>query len=78
MFVARLEQLPSRDRFVMLWRRQDAWGSVGPFGAVLLLNDALAFIDDEPAFWIRMLCPLITTVRLSQPRIIVKTASYLA
>jgi len=51
--VARLKPLPSSDRFEVLWWRRDAWGPAGPFGAVLSLDDALAFIADEPAFWIR-------------------------
>ena len=51
--VARLKLLPSNDRFEVLWRRRDAWGPAGPFGAVLPLDDALAFIANEPAFWIR-------------------------
>lgn len=51
--VARLKPLPSRNRFEVLWWRRDAWGHAGPFGAVLPLDDALAFIADEPAFWIR-------------------------
>ena len=51
--VARLKPLPSSSHFEVLWWRRDAWGPAGPFGAVLLLDDALAFIADEPAFWIR-------------------------
>lgn len=51
--VARLKPLPSSDRFEALWWRHDAWGPAGPFGAVLPLDDALAFIAAEPAFWIR-------------------------
>ena len=51
--VARLKLLPSGDRFEVLWRRRDAWGPAGPFGAVLPLDEALAFIADQPAFWIR-------------------------
>jgi hypothetical protein len=51
--VARLRPLPSRDRVEVLWWRRDAWGPAGPFGAVLPLDDALAFIASEPAFWIR-------------------------
>ncbi len=51
--VARLKPLPSGDCLEVLWWRRDAWGSVGPFGAVLPLDDALAFIAAEPAFWIR-------------------------
>ena len=51
--VARLKPLPSGDRVEVLWWRRDAWGSAGPFGAVLPLDDALAFIATEPAFWIR-------------------------
>jgi len=51
--VARLKPLPTSDSFEVLWWRRDAWGPAGPFGAVLPLDDALAFIADEPAFWIR-------------------------
>ena len=51
--VARLRPLPSGGHFEVLWWRRDAWGSAGPFGAVLPLGDALAFIASEPAFWIR-------------------------
>ena len=51
--VARLKPLPSSDRIEVLWWRRDAWGPAGPFGAVLPLDDALAFIAAEPAFWIR-------------------------
>ena len=51
--VARLRPLPSGDRVEVLWWRRDAWGPAGPFGAVLGLDDALAFIASEPAFWIR-------------------------
>ncbi len=51
--VARLKPLPPGDRLEVLWRRRDAWGPAGPFGAVLPLDDALAFIASEPAFWIR-------------------------
>ncbi len=51
--VARLKPLPSGDRLEVLWWRRDAWGPAGPFGAVLPLDDALAFIASEPAFWIR-------------------------
>ncbi len=51
--VARLGPLAERDRVEVLWWRRDAWGPAGTFGAVLDLDDALAFIADEPAFWIR-------------------------
>jgi len=51
--VARLKPLPSGDRLEVLWWRRDAWRPAGPFGAVLPLDDALAFIASEPAFWIR-------------------------
>ncbi len=51
--VARLKLLPSEDRVEVLWWRRDAWGPAGPFGAVLPLSGALAFIASEPAFWIR-------------------------
>jgi hypothetical protein len=33
--------------------RRDAWGPAGTFGAVFDLDNALAFVADEPAFWIR-------------------------
>ncbi len=51
--VARLKPLPSSDQLQVLWWRRDAWGPAGPFGAVFNLDDALAFIASEPAFWIR-------------------------
>jgi antitoxin (DNA-binding transcriptional repressor) of toxin-antitoxin stability system len=51
--VARLKPLPSGERVEVLRRRRDAWGPAGPFGAVLPLDDALAFIASEAAFWIR-------------------------
>ncbi len=51
--VARPRLMPSGDgRFEVLWWRREAWGRAGPFGAVLPLDDALAFIASEPAFWI--------------------------
>lgn len=50
--IARLKPLSSGDRLEMLWWRRDAWEPVGPFGAVLALDDALAFTAAEPAFWI--------------------------
>jgi hypothetical protein len=37
---------------VLRWRR-GAWGPAGPFGASFGIEDALAFIASEPAFWIR-------------------------
>jgi len=51
--VARLRPLPPGDRLEVLWWRRGGWGPGGPFGAVLTLDDALAFIASEPAFWIR-------------------------
>ncbi len=51
--VARLKPMPQDARFEVLWWRRDAWGSAGPFGAGLSLNDALKFIASEPPFWIR-------------------------
>jgi hypothetical protein len=50
--VARLRPLGEGDRVEVLWWRRDAWGPAGTFGAVFDLDDALAFIADEPAFWI--------------------------
>ncbi len=51
--VARLKPLPGGDRVEVLWWRRGAWGPAGPFGASFGLDDALAFIASEPAFWIR-------------------------
>jgi hypothetical protein len=51
--MAQLKPLPSGDRVEVLWWRRDAWGPAGPFGAVLPITDALAFVAAEPAFWIR-------------------------
>jgi hypothetical protein len=51
--VARLRPLAERDRVEVLWWRRDAWGPAGTFGAGFDLDDARAFIADEPAFWIR-------------------------
>ena len=51
--VACLRPLGEGDRVEVLWWRRDAWGLAGNFGAVFDLDDALAFIADEPAFWIR-------------------------
>jgi hypothetical protein len=51
--VARLHPLVDAQRVeVPSWRRE-RWRPVGSFGAVFDLNEALAFIADEPAFWIR-------------------------
>lgn len=46
--VARRKLMPSGERYEVLWRRREAWGSAGPFGAVLGLDDAPAFIASEP------------------------------
>ena len=51
--VARLKPLPGADRVEVLCWRRAAWGPAGPFGASFGLDDALAFIAAEPAFWIR-------------------------
>ncbi|MCM8738565.1 hypothetical protein M5E06_31085 [Azospirillum sp. A1-3] len=51
--VARLRPLGETNRVEVLWWRREAWGPAGPFGAVFDLDEALAFIADEPAFWIR-------------------------
>jgi len=51
--VARLRPLPDHGLFEVLWWRRDAWGPAGPFGAVLPLDEALAFIASETHFWIR-------------------------
>ena len=50
--VVRLKPLPFSDRFEVLRYYRDAWGHTGPFGAILQFDEALAFIADEPAFWI--------------------------
>lgn len=51
--VARLRPCRGGERVEILWWRRDVWGPVGAFGAVFELNEALAFITDEPAFWTR-------------------------
>jgi hypothetical protein len=51
--VARLKPLPEGDRVEVLCWRRDAWGPASPFGASFNLDDALAFIASEPAFWVR-------------------------
>lgn len=51
--VARLRSQGNGQQVEVLWRRRGAWGSVGHVGAVFDLDEALAFIADEPAFWIR-------------------------
>ena len=51
--LARLKPLPEGERFEVLCWRRGAWGSAGPFGASFGLDDALAFIASEPAFWVR-------------------------
>lgn len=51
--VARLRPVGDGDRVEILWWRREAWGPVGMFGTVLGLEEALAFIADESAFWIR-------------------------
>ena len=51
--VARLRPLADSNWVEVLWWRRGAWGPAGTFGAVFDLDDALAFIADEPTFWIR-------------------------
>ena len=51
--VARLKPMPASARYEVLCWRRETWRPTGAFGAVLGLNDALAFIAAEPAFWIR-------------------------
>ena len=51
--IARLRPLAESNRVEVLWLRRDAWGPAGTFGAVFDLDNALAFVADEPAFWIR-------------------------
>ena len=51
--VARLKPLPENGRVEVLWWRRRTWGPAGPFGASFRIDDALAFIASEPAFWIR-------------------------
>lgn len=51
--VARLRPCGDGGRMEILRWQRGGWGSVGAFGAVLDLDEALAFIPDEPAFWIR-------------------------
>ncbi len=51
--IARLRPQGNAQRVEVLWWRRDAWGGGGHFGAMFDLDEALAFIADEPAFWIR-------------------------
>ena len=51
--IARLRHLAESNRVEVLWWRRDAWGPAETFGAVFDLDNALAFVADEPAFWIR-------------------------
>lgn len=51
--VARLKPLPEGDHVEVLWWRPGTWGPAGPFGASFGLDDTLAFVASEPAFWIR-------------------------
>jgi hypothetical protein len=51
--IARLRPTSADDMVEVLWWRRKRWGPFGPFGrTVLPLNDALALIASEPAFWI--------------------------
>ncbi len=50
--IARLKPMPTSERYEVLWWRREAWRPTGSFGAVLDLDDALAFIASEAAFWI--------------------------
>ena len=45
--------MPSGDTLEVLWWRRGAWSPAGPFGVVLDIDDALNFIAEQPAFWIR-------------------------
>ena len=51
--IARLRPTGKEDTVQVLWWRRDAWAPAGTFGAVFDLDNALAFVADEPAFWIR-------------------------
>jgi hypothetical protein len=51
--VARLCPTGDSDEVEIFWWRREAWGPVGPFGAVMHLDDALDFICEEGFFWIR-------------------------
>lgn len=51
--VARLRPADQDDFFEVLWWRREAWGDIGAFPTILSLDDALDFIGQEPAFWIR-------------------------
>jgi hypothetical protein len=48
-----LRPLGDDQQVEVLWWRRESWGPVGVFGAVFNLDEALAFIADEPTFWIR-------------------------
>ena len=50
--VARLKPMSSSERYEALCWRRAAWRPTGSFGAAFSLDDVLAFIAAEPAFWI--------------------------
>lgn len=51
--VARLRAMADGDRVQVQWWNGERWAAPGPFGIPTMpLNEALAFIAAEPAFWI--------------------------
>ena len=51
--VARLRPTGTNDRVQVLWWNGQRWGASGPLGiATMPLDKALAYIADEPDFWI--------------------------
>jgi antitoxin (DNA-binding transcriptional repressor) of toxin-antitoxin stability system len=51
--VARLKPTGEDDKVQVLWWNGQRWGASGPFGiATMPLDKALAYIANEPDFWI--------------------------
>jgi hypothetical protein len=51
--VARLKPTGEGDKVQVLWWNGERWGASGPFGiATMPLDRALAYIANEPDFWI--------------------------
>jgi hypothetical protein len=51
--IARLRPTGEADKVEVMWWTGERWAASGPFGiATLPLDKALAYIADEPAFWI--------------------------
>ncbi len=51
--MARLRPTGADDRVQVLWWNGERWAASGPFGiATMSVDQALAYIANEPAFWI--------------------------